>query len=112
MNQNPHLAIQNVILLREHNRVALKLSQLNPHWNDETIFQTARNILIGMFQHISMTELIPAYINATVLYKHGILFNTTEFAEDYDSEVNASPFNEFSQAAFRHGHSMVAGKLK
>lgn len=112
MNQNPHLAIQNLVLLREHNRIALELSTQNAHWNDEKTFQTARNILIGMFQHISFTELIPAYINETILYENEILFNTTGFIEEYDSEVDASPFNEFSQAAFRHGHSMIAGKLK
>lgn len=112
INQNPHLAILNVILLREHNRIAATLSEINPHWEDERIFDTARTILIGMFQHISFYELIPVYINKTILYENRILFETDGFVDDYDPQIDASTFTEFAQAAFRYAHSMVAGSLK
>lgn len=112
INQNPHLAILNVILLREHNRIAANLSELNPHWEDDKIFNIARTILIGMFQHISFYELMPVYVNESILYENKILYDTDGFVDDYDPEVDASTFTEFAQAAFRYGHSMVAGPLR
>lgn len=106
------MAILNVILLREHNRIAYTLSEINSHWDDEKIFDVARTILIGMFQHISFEELLPVYINKTILYKNEILYDTDGYVDDYDPEVDASTFTEFAQAAFRFGHSMVAGPLR
>lgn len=34
-NQNPGLAILQIILMREHNRIADVLQQINPHFDDE-----------------------------------------------------------------------------
>lgn len=58
-NSTPFTAMMNTLLLREHNRVAGELEQLNPAWDDERVFQTARNIMIPMFINI----VIEQYIN-------------------------------------------------
>lgn len=62
VNQNPQLTILQIILLREHNRVADALARLNPHWTDETIFQEARRIVIAEHQHISYYEWLPIFL--------------------------------------------------
>lgn len=61
-NQNPQLTIFQILLLREHNRLATKLSEINPHWNDETLYQEARRIMIGEIQHISYYEWLPIFL--------------------------------------------------
>lgn len=112
INQNPQLALQNVIMLREHNRIARALAKINPRWNDEKLFQTARTIAIGMFQHICFTELIPVYIEESKLYIENIIFKNEGFIDDYDRRIDPAPLAEFSQGAFRQGHSLVAGPLE
>lgn len=62
VNQNPQLTILQIILLREHNRIADALTSLNPHWDDETTFQEARKIAVAEYQHINYYEWLPIFI--------------------------------------------------
>ncbi len=50
--------VMNIVFLREHNRVAGILTQENPDWDDERVFQTARNILIVMLLKLVVEEYI------------------------------------------------------
>jgi hypothetical protein len=59
VNSTPFAAMMNTLLLREHNRVARALAAQNTAWDDERVFQTARNIMIPMFIKI----VIEQYIN-------------------------------------------------
>jgi prostaglandin-endoperoxide synthase 2 len=50
--------VMNIVFLREHNRVARILAGENPEWDDERIFQTARNILIVILLKLVVEEYI------------------------------------------------------
>lgn len=58
VNSSIHVCAINTLFLREHNRVAGDLARKHPAWDDERLFQIARNILIVMFIQIVVTEYI------------------------------------------------------
>jgi prostaglandin-endoperoxide synthase 2 len=58
-NSTPFTAMMDTLFLREHNRIAGELEARNPAWDDERVFQTARNIMIPIFIKI----VIEHYIN-------------------------------------------------
>jgi prostaglandin-endoperoxide synthase 2 len=57
-NSTPFTAMMNTLWLREHNRIAGMLELQNPGWDDERVFQTARNIVIPIFIKIVVEQYI------------------------------------------------------
>jgi prostaglandin-endoperoxide synthase 2 len=57
-NSTAMTAMMNTLFLREHNRICGVLQQKNPNWDDERLFQTARNILIVILIKIVVEEYI------------------------------------------------------
>lgn len=64
-NANVQVAMINLLFLREHNRLAEKLEAANPGWDDDRVFETARNIVIVMFIKVVIEEYIN-HINTSV----------------------------------------------
>ena len=58
---------------REHNRVAAQLGSINPHWDDEQIFQETRHIVIAMVQHITFNEFLPVVLGKDMITKFNLL---------------------------------------
>lgn len=112
VNQNPQLTLLQIVLLREHNRIADALAALNPHWDDEAIFQEARRIAIAEHQFISYYEWLPIFIGLENSVRNKILYNTKGFVNDYQPQVNPTVLNEHATAAFRYFHSLIAGYLE
>lgn len=57
-NSVPQVALLNTLFLREHNRLAGELEKRHPDWDDERVFETARNIVIVIFIKIVVEEYI------------------------------------------------------
>lgn len=58
VNTTPFTAMMNTLFLREHNRIAGVLEENNPDWDDEHVFQIARNVVIVMFIKIVVEQYI------------------------------------------------------
>lgn len=50
-------------ILKEHNRVAQNLAQLNRHWTDETLFLESRRVVAAEIQHITYNEFLPTILD-------------------------------------------------
>lgn len=100
-NENVALTSMHTIWVREHNRIATELAAENPDLTDEELYQQARQIVTAQLQAITFNEFLPA------------LFGTGAVSEyaGYDSTVDPSIANEFSNAAYRFGHSMLSSEL-
>ncbi len=101
-NENIELTSIQTLFVREHNRLATQIAQQHPSWNDEQIYQRARRLVIGEVQAITYNEFLPALIGDGALSRY----------TGYKSGVNASVSTEFSTAAFRLGHSMLADDVE
>ncbi|XP_058065669.1 peroxidase-like [Anopheles bellator] len=113
-NQSPHLAILQIAHLLEHNRLARELHRLNPHWDDERLFQEARAINIGKYQAIVYNDWLPIYMGRENMIARGLLHQQVgegELAPDYNPLEDATVSNEFGTAAFRYFHNMIVGQL-
>ncbi|KAF7490083.1 Chorion peroxidase [Sarcoptes scabiei] len=98
VNQHPGLLVLHTIWLRQHNRIASLLAEMNPQWNDERLFQETRRIIGAQMQ----------MINAMSFYKLNVQQNGFS---SYNQQVNPAIISEFSSAAFRFGHSLVNGRF-
>ncbi|KAK4325864.1 hypothetical protein Pmani_003568 [Petrolisthes manimaculis] len=110
-NENLGLMIMHIVFLREHNTIANRLTQLNAHWDDETIFQEARRINIAQYQHIIFKEFLPLLVGRERMAHYQLEPLTSGYYQGYDATVNPGILNEFSTAAFRVGHTMVPDHL-
>jgi prostaglandin-endoperoxide synthase 2 len=68
----------NVLCLREHNRLCDLLKKNYPNWDDERLFQTARNILMVVIMKIVVEE----YINHLTPYQFKFFVDPASFTNE------------------------------
>ncbi|CAH1381099.1 unnamed protein product [Tenebrio molitor] len=107
VNEQLVLTCMHTLMAREHNRVAKALAQVNPHWDDETLFQESRRINIAEIQHITYNEFLPILLGKDVMQKFGLLLQKDGYWDGYDSNVNPNVIDAFAAAAYRFGHSLL-----
>ncbi|XP_046346605.2 peroxidasin-like isoform X1 [Haliotis rufescens] len=99
---NEHLALtaMHTLWLREHNRIATIILQLNPHWDGNKVYHETRKLIGGVMQHITYTQWIPKILGTRGMELMGPY-------KGYDPSVNPTISNVFATAALRFGHSLV-----
>ncbi|KAI5646912.1 peroxidase domain-containing protein [Phthorimaea operculella] len=107
VNEQLVLTVMHTLMAREHNRIAKGLAHVNPHWDDETLFQEARRINIAEIQHITYNEFLPILLGKDVMEKFGLVLEKHGYWDGYDPTVNPDVIDAFASAAFRFGHSLL-----
>ena len=95
------LACIHTIMLREHNKVAAKLTTINPHWDVNRVFEETRRIIGAQIQHITYNEFLPRVLGLNNLNLFDLDLRTSGYYEGYDESCSATTFTEFATAAFR-----------
>lgn len=90
---------------REHNRIVKALARLNPHWDDEKLFQETRRIVVAEMQKITYSEWLSAVLGKSVQEK--VLSAST-----YSKRADASISNAFATAVMRSIKSLSDGMPK
>lgn len=101
-NEQQQLIAMQTVFAREHNRVAETLSDANPDWSGERVYQESRALVGAQIQAVTYNEWLPNLLGEEAIGDY----------QGYDSTVNASLTNEFSTCAFRFCHSMIPDELE
>ena len=72
VNEQIHLTVLHTLYVRDHNRIAKRLSYLNPHWDDERLYQETRHIMAATVQHIAFNEFLPLLLGPEYLRKYNL----------------------------------------
>lgn len=62
------------LLLKEHNRIAMVLSDKNPTWSDSVLFLEARRALVAQIQHITYNEFLPIVLGQQIANKASLAY--------------------------------------
>ena len=102
-NSTPFTAAINTLFLREHNRLCTLLECDNPGWDDERVFQTARNINIVLLINVVVEE----YINHISPYWFRLLADPTPA---YTAKWNRENWIPVEFNLLYRWHSLVPAK--
>lgn len=105
VNFQPQLTAMHTLWFREHNRIAEELAILNKQWDDETLFDESRKIVIAEMQHITYNE----WIKKVLAHKH---VNKIENLNEHDEVTDPSVSNSFATAVMRALKSLYSGNIR
>ena len=88
VNEHPGIAAMHTLWVRQHNKLARDLADLNPHWNDEQTFQEARRIVGAQMQHVTYNEYLPVILGKETMDKYSLGPQQMGFFTGYDINTN------------------------
>lgn len=110
-NAQPHLTAMHTLWVREHNRLADRLSAVNRHWDDERTFQETRKIVTAAVQHITYAEWLPALLGRRNAKKNALEPSSAGYSDVYDDGVDPTVSNGFATAILPFANSMFSETL-
>ncbi|XP_028142829.2 uncharacterized protein LOC114336668 [Diabrotica virgifera virgifera] len=106
-SEQPALTALHTVFMREHNRISDFIRKINPHWDEEKIFENVRKIVIALFQQITYNEFLPRILGWNAMNVYDLKLSPNGYFKSYNPTCNPTIVNEFAAAAFRIGHSLL-----
>ncbi|XP_063893993.1 peroxidase [Helicoverpa armigera] len=100
-----------ISFMREHNRLAKALREINPCWKDDRLFKVARQINIATASNIFMYELLPYLLGYRHMVNYGLLSESVEHVSNYDAEAVPLVYAEYD-IAVRYFNTFLDGRVK
>ena len=107
VNHNVGLASIHTLMVREHNRMAAMLEEVNPHWDEETLFQEARRIVGAEIQHITYNEFLPAILGKKLIDTFKLEPKVNNYHMGYNDDLPVAALNSVGNAIFYFLASMI-----
>jgi hypothetical protein len=101
-NEQSGLTAVHTLFVREHNRLADEIAAEHPDFSDEAVYQRARKIVGAQMQVVTYFEFLPALLGSAA---------PDALAARYDMGVDPTIANEFANACFRIGHTMLSPQI-
>ncbi|CAB3242841.1 unnamed protein product [Arctia plantaginis] len=96
---------------RYHNFIAKELAKVNPCWDDDKLFETARDINIAVSLQIYYYELLPVFFGFDNMAEDGVIGRIGGFRDMYDENIPPQLSLEYP-FALRWLHNIQDGTLK
>lgn len=100
-NEQVGLTAMHTLFVREHNRLAHEIALEHPELSGDEIFEHARAVVAAEMQVITYNEFLPKLLGPNALTPY----------RGYRPQVNAGIANEFANAAYRVGHTMLSTQI-
>ncbi|XP_058810357.1 uncharacterized protein LOC131675405 isoform X2 [Phymastichus coffea] len=111
-NENLHLTSMHLLWARQHNLLARRLAEANPHWDDERLYQEARRVVGAQLQHVAYAEFLPVVLGAAEMGRRGLAPLAAGFRAPPATPPDPSVANHFAAAAFRFAHTLLPGLMR
>jgi len=99
------LALMHTLFVREHNRIAKEMHEMMPTWSDDQLYWKALQVNVAQYQRILYEEVLPALFGEQAYKKYVVGASSKVLG------AGMTVASEFSNTAFRFGHSMVANNV-
>jgi hypothetical protein len=94
-------------MVREHNRVATMLEEVNPHWDEETLYQEARRVVGAEIQHITYNEFLPAMLGKKLIDTFKLEPKVNNYHMGYNDDLPVAALNSVGNAILHFLQSMI-----
>ncbi|CAG2211056.1 PXDN [Mytilus edulis] len=111
-DQVPSLQLNHLVLVREHNRLAKMLKQINPYWDNDRVFEETRRIVIAEMQHITYNEYLPAILSPRSMKRYNLRPRKCGFDDCYDVKIDAAKLQYYIDRSCDDIDLFVGGLLE
>ncbi|XP_064114105.1 chorion peroxidase-like [Macrobrachium nipponense] len=107
LNEQPGLASIHTLWLRVHENIAGEFARVNPQWDDETLYQETRRVVVALLQQVTYREWLPVVLGPSAVLTGDLPLLQNAPGKTYSPETDATLANVIATAAMRFGHTLI-----